>query len=238
MSQNYGKKHMSPEAVAANRQNAQYSTGPKTPVSSEEMAQRALRHGLSGNTSDVMPWEVVEEYQAYRALFLMDLNPQNIQETEAVGRIAMNNWRLRRAMEYESRVARQYDEDQFPEFFHKGPMAVNRYISAILRYIATDEARFAALKAERLQQEAQGTPRPKTTPPGYVRISTAASPDTTPPTPQPKKKGAKASVHGWLQSFQTPIVKPEAVQDGFELQNSPPAETLMPTFDPLQRPSS
>lgn len=209
---------MSPQAMAANRQNAQYSTGPKTPVSSEEMAQRALRHGLSANTSDVLPWEIVEEYQAYRALFLMEFNPKNIQETEAVGRIAMNNWRLRRVMEYESRVARQYDEDQFPEFMHKGPMAVNRYISAIMRFIAQDEARFEALKAQRLQQEADGTQNAaiQTPPPGYYAVTHAAAPPTV-----AKKHGAKASVHQWLQSFQgSPSPTPHA-QNGFELQNSP-----------------
>src|SRR6516162_1936016 len=87
--------------VAANRQNAKNSTGPRTEAGKRRSRRNAVRHGLTAETVI----GVHEDAAAYRALqraVNADYRPQTNFETELIGRLISLLWRLRRAVAIES----------------------------------------------------------------------------------------------------------------------------------------
>jgi len=91
----------SEKQVAANRQNAKNSTGPRTEAGKRRSRRNALRHGLTAETVI----GVHEDAAAYRALqraVNADYRPQTNFETELIGRLVSLLWRLRRAVAIES----------------------------------------------------------------------------------------------------------------------------------------
>ena len=87
--------------IAANRQNAQKSTGPQTERGKRRSRRNAIRHGLMAETIV----DVLEDAAAYKALqraIHTDYRPKSNFELELVGRLVSLLWRLRRAVAIES----------------------------------------------------------------------------------------------------------------------------------------
>jgi len=82
---------VSPRRLAANRRNAQKSTGPKT----------ALRHCLTTKHA-VTEQESDSEFAALRRHFFSELKPVGPLETVLVQQLIMSAWRLRRLRAIES----------------------------------------------------------------------------------------------------------------------------------------
>jgi hypothetical protein len=96
--------------IAANRRNAEKSTGPQTEAGKAAVAQNALKHGLAAAV-DVVSWEDPAQFELYRRQMLAELAPAGIIETMLAERVVSLSWRLRRAqfMQHEvieSQVAR------------------------------------------------------------------------------------------------------------------------------------
>lgn len=87
--------------IAANRQNARNSTGPRTDYGKRRSRQNAIRHGLTAKTVI----SVLEDRSAYNALqraIFADYRPRSKFELELVTRLISLLWRLRRAVAIES----------------------------------------------------------------------------------------------------------------------------------------
>src|SRR5215467_183472 len=87
--------------IAANRQNALCSTGPRTEGGKRRSRRNALRHGLTAETVI----DVLEDAKAYKALqtrIYADYRPRSNFELELVARLVSLLWRLRRAVAIES----------------------------------------------------------------------------------------------------------------------------------------
>jgi len=87
--------------IAANRQNALSSTGPRTGDGKRRSRRNALRHGLTAETVI----DVLEDAKAYKALqrrIYADYRPSSNFELELVARLVSLLWRLRRAVAIES----------------------------------------------------------------------------------------------------------------------------------------
>ena len=82
--------------VAANRLNAQKSTGPRTPDGKAVVAQNAVKHGLLAREG-VLRGEDWEEFEGHREALLEELNPTGALEVILAARIVDLTWRLRRA---------------------------------------------------------------------------------------------------------------------------------------------
>jgi len=82
--------------VAANRRNAEKSTGPRTPEGKAAVSQNAVKHGLSAQC-DVIRGEDQEEFELYREEMFWELNPAGTMESRLAERIVSLAWRLRRA---------------------------------------------------------------------------------------------------------------------------------------------
>jgi hypothetical protein len=81
--------------VEANRQNAQRSTGPRTPKGKARVASNALKHGLTGKQL-VLFDENPKDFYAFRVGLLNELNPIGDLEGVLAERIVIDSWRLRR----------------------------------------------------------------------------------------------------------------------------------------------
>jgi hypothetical protein len=82
--------------VAANRRNAEKSTGPRTPQGKAVVSQNAVKHGLLA-CRDVIRGEEQEEFELYREEMFWELEPVGTVESRLAERIVSLAWRLRRA---------------------------------------------------------------------------------------------------------------------------------------------
>jgi hypothetical protein len=82
--------------LAANRANAQHSTGPKTPETKKRSSQNALRHGITAQTT-VMTEEDRIKHDEFCASMMADLAPVGSMETFLASSVAEEAWRLNHA---------------------------------------------------------------------------------------------------------------------------------------------
>src|SRR5262245_3332537 len=93
---------MNPEKrIAANRQNAQQSTGPRTDLGKRRSRRNALRHGLTAVTV-IDAIESTEEYLRLQKAILAHYCPSSPIEYELSGQLVSLLWRLRRATTIET----------------------------------------------------------------------------------------------------------------------------------------
>lgn len=89
--------------LAANRINAQKSTGPKTPQGKARVAANAVTHGLTA-ACPVLASEDPDAYARFRTGMAARLAPAGDIETLLADRVINLAWRLQRAQNYESFV--------------------------------------------------------------------------------------------------------------------------------------
>ncbi len=82
--------------TAANRRNAQESTGPITPAGKAKASRNALKHGLLASEI-VLGGESREEFESFRDTMIERLDPDGELENMLAHRIVAGAWRLRRA---------------------------------------------------------------------------------------------------------------------------------------------
>src|ERR1700675_61370 len=95
---------MTDKKLAANRENALKSTGPKTPEGKKRASLNALKHGLRAGCLAVPGLEHPEDWQAHRSQTIRDLAPVGYFENVLAERAASLLWRLGRVVRYESDV--------------------------------------------------------------------------------------------------------------------------------------
>jgi len=81
--------------IAANRRNAQKSTGPRTPQGKAAVAKNPLKHGLLAR-QEVIDTEDQAEFDTCRDQILQELAPEGPIESILAERIVTLSWRLRR----------------------------------------------------------------------------------------------------------------------------------------------
>lgn len=89
--------------IAANRQNASKSTGPRTPEGKARVSFNALRHGLLSGEVTLFNEDEADFQKLGRRLHA-DLQPLGEFETFLVDRIISSAWRLRRIVAIETRI--------------------------------------------------------------------------------------------------------------------------------------
>src|SRR5215213_5260233 len=91
----------SPERMAANRANAQKSTGPKTLEGKAASKMNAVKHGLLSREV-LVAGEDHQELTALQEWFEEDLQPVGPMEVMLLGQVVATHWRLRRILAAES----------------------------------------------------------------------------------------------------------------------------------------
>jgi hypothetical protein len=97
------KPSTSPAQLAANQQNAQKSTGPRTPEGKEVSRYNRMRHGLSSPLT-VLPFENQDDYNNLYASFCEEHSPAGPTEEAFVKQMADSQWKLRRLEKLEEQV--------------------------------------------------------------------------------------------------------------------------------------
>lgn len=92
---------ISDRKLAANRRNAQRSTGPRTPAGRARSSQNALRHGLHARSAVIPRAEDPAAWDAHLASTLASLAPVGPLEVTLAERAALLLWRLGRVARYE-----------------------------------------------------------------------------------------------------------------------------------------
>ena len=99
------KDSSSPGKIAANRANAQKSTGPKTPAGRNVSSLNALKHGILSREAMVRGRCIQEddfEFDALHQRLWHDFSPAGALEEMLVDQIVTAHWRLRRALKAEA----------------------------------------------------------------------------------------------------------------------------------------
>jgi hypothetical protein len=91
------------EQIAANRLNAQSSSGPKTDAGRNRSRMNALRHGLTGQVT-TMTEEDRAAHDTFSKALMKDLAPEGAMETQLAQRVATDSWRLNRASAIEDNL--------------------------------------------------------------------------------------------------------------------------------------
>ncbi|HEG42556.1 MAG TPA: hypothetical protein ENH94_00755 [Phycisphaerales bacterium] len=86
-----------PRQLHANRQNAQRSTGPKTPEGKSTVAQNGIKHGLT-SSQNLIKGESQAEFDLYSEQLYKEHDPVGSMETHLVERIITIIWRLKRVI--------------------------------------------------------------------------------------------------------------------------------------------
>ncbi len=153
--------------LAANRANAQHSTGPKSESGRATSSLNALKTGLTGRTV-LMPAEDAIEYQNYMQAHQDLYKPVGILECDFVQSIADTAWRLRRISSLEHATFSSGRIEFAEEFQGSDPALIDLHTTQIyekqLRNFHLQEARLfrrrekelaelRALQAARLQKQ-------------------------------------------------------------------------------------
>ena len=93
----------SAKQIAANRENAKKSTGPKTDATKELTKMNALRHGMTGQVN-LMPEEDREAHDKFCAAIVESLAPEGALEIQFAQSIAEDNWRANRGRAIETNM--------------------------------------------------------------------------------------------------------------------------------------
>ena len=89
--------------ILQNQENAQHSTGPRTPEGKRASSLNAVRHGLTSQLI-VFPGEDNLPYEALRVKLAAELAPKTTVEEMFVETICATQWRLERARKVEANI--------------------------------------------------------------------------------------------------------------------------------------
>ena len=89
--------------IAANRRNAQLSTGPKSAEGKEIVSRNAITHGLTASRAVVLP-EEEQDFARFRAALEEEWLPQGATEKLHFERALLCGWRLKRMARIETSV--------------------------------------------------------------------------------------------------------------------------------------
>ncbi|KKS44569.1 MAG: hypothetical protein UV05_C0004G0004 [candidate division CPR1 bacterium GW2011_GWA2_42_17] len=108
--------------IKANKQNALVSTGPVTPGGKALVAQNAVKHGIFAKDLIISAGDGKEDEQEYRELLdgiILSLNPSGQMECLLVEKIAVDFWRLRRVLRFESGSIRKVLDMAISDYYNK-----------------------------------------------------------------------------------------------------------------------
>src|SRR5271163_900658 len=88
-------RYAEPDRASVNRDNAKYSTGPRTGAGKQRSSLNALSHGLTARTA-VLPSEDPAAYQLHCRQFFAEHQPATPTETQLVQELADTAWRINR----------------------------------------------------------------------------------------------------------------------------------------------
>jgi hypothetical protein len=180
---------------AANRRNAQLSTGPKSPEGKAAVRLNALKHGLTAENA-VINGEDQVDFDELRTAFLEQFQPAGPLETALVQQVVMAQWRLTRCRGIETGLFElclfdlQDDNEARFDFYNQPQKLAHAFrgkidtLSTLSRYEARIERAF--YRALHELQRLQAARQPADPPPAPAKTNSAEPTQIAPePAPNP-----------------------------------------------------
>ena len=120
MAQKKSATSSSERRLAANRANAQKSTGPKTTAGKAKSSLNAVKTGLTGHTV-LLPTDDAKAYQAHVERYRAEFEPQGMLQEQTVQTLADLQWRLNRIPGLETGVLALTRRRCAPDLFADEP---------------------------------------------------------------------------------------------------------------------
>ena len=108
--------------IEANQRNALVSTGPVSPKGKALVSQNAVKHGIFARDLIITSGDGKEDEQDYRELLdglILSLNPSGQMECLLVEKIAVDYWRLRRVLRFETGSIRKQLDTAINDYYGK-----------------------------------------------------------------------------------------------------------------------
>ena len=108
--------------IESNKQNALVSTGPMSDEGKAIVAQNAVKHGVFVRDLIISSGDGKENEEEYRQLLynlIMSLNPSGQMEHLLVEKIAVDFWRLRRVLRFETGSIRKHLDMVIYDYYNK-----------------------------------------------------------------------------------------------------------------------
>lgn len=108
--------------IKANKQNALASTGPVTAEGKAIISQNAVKHGIFARDLIISAGDGQESEQEYRELLdglVVSFNPNGQMECLLVEKIAVDFWRLRRVLRFETGSIRKFLDMAISNYYNK-----------------------------------------------------------------------------------------------------------------------
>ncbi|MBV9611927.1 MAG: hypothetical protein JO091_05620 [Acidobacteriaceae bacterium] len=141
--------------IAANRRNAQNSTGPKTPEGKATVSQNRTVHGLCGRFYVVPGIESQEQFDTLLQQFLDENKPKGHTQRELVVKMAQATWLSHRAVRTQNECF--ILQPRTPEQIKNGdiPVRIDNELEHFTRYQAAHDRAYqrAAAELARLKKE-------------------------------------------------------------------------------------
>lgn len=115
--------------ITANQQNASLSTGATTEQGKSMVAQNAIKHGIFTKSLIISNGDGKENENDYNQLLgnlIESLNPQNQMESLLVEKIAVDFWRLRRVISFETGSIRRHLDMVIDNYYDPKSMIATR----------------------------------------------------------------------------------------------------------------
>ena len=108
--------------IESNKKNALVSTGPVTSEGKEIVAQNAVKHGIFAKDILISSGDGKEDAEEYQELLdglILSLNPSGQMECLLVEKIAVDYWRLRRVLRFETGSIRKQLDTAINDYYGK-----------------------------------------------------------------------------------------------------------------------
>jgi rhodanese-related sulfurtransferase len=138
-----------PKQIAANRRNAQHSTGPKSAETKATVSQNSVRHGLCAQFRVLPEVEKQEEFDAFLNRLIEDEQPVGQAEIELVVKMAEHTWLAKRALRLQNNCFSL--DPRTPEQTRRGEVPVGveiTFLEKYMRYHATHDRAYQRASAE------------------------------------------------------------------------------------------
>ncbi len=129
----FARPPLSPAQLAANRANAQLSSGPTSPEGRAKSSLNAVKTGLTGRTV-LLPSDDAPEYERHLRAYTDDFQPVGQREADLVQSIADTIWRLKRIPSLEAAVFAQ-GHIEFAEAFNQHEPALRAGMIEVQTFI-------------------------------------------------------------------------------------------------------
>ncbi len=145
---------ISEKQLAANRSNAQHSTGPKTEEGKRASSHNACRHNLTGQVTAMTDEDRVAHDQ-FSAAMIASMAPEGALEIQLAQRVATDSWRLNRASAIEDNLFAIGFSQHADEFAEEHPEVQAAYASARVFTVESKHLELLTLYEQRINRSLQ-----------------------------------------------------------------------------------